>query len=194
MTTAIKKHKIMKNIVLLLTLIVAGGLKPLYSQEIVVKKDTKVSELKKEAYYKIPDLQLERFEGTWLYEEGNKTFTIILTKEKTFLKGPDVYMDRLNGIYCYKEAGMEIDCPFEVERKPIYLGTNSRETLNRASFSFYDTKKEKRGEASLELLEDGTAHWRLGNKETIIINGKVNGKNWDRTFSVPTNVIMTKVK
>ena len=166
----------------------------IHAQVIEVTKNTPISEHQKGAYYKIPDLQLERFEGTWLYEEGNKTFTIILTKEKTFLKGPDVYMDQLNGTYCYKEADIEIGCHLKVKKNPLFSGTNSRETPHRASFLFYDEKKDKTGRASLELQEDGTARWRLGNPETIIINGKVDGKEWDRSFSVPTDVIMSKIE
>lgn len=59
------------------------------------------------AYYKDIDNELDDFEGTWLYTNGNTSLKIILRKEVMFYNG-DYYEDVMVGEYRYIENGVEL--------------------------------------------------------------------------------------
>ena len=60
--------------------------------------------------------------------------------------------------------------------------------------SFHDLSKNKSGAATLELLpgEKDKARWVLKEKEGIIF--LFPGETYDHTFTVPTNVVMERVR
>jgi len=59
------------------------------------------------AYYKDINNELDDFEGTWLYINGNTSLKIILRKEVMFYNG-DYYEDVMVGEYRYIENGVEL--------------------------------------------------------------------------------------
>lgn len=61
------------------------------------------------AYYKDDQLDLNKFTGTWRYQNGNTSFTIVLTKKTHSYFAPDnCYFDMIVGEYEYIENGISI--------------------------------------------------------------------------------------
>lgn len=56
-------------------------------------------------------------------------------------------------------------------------------------FTFYDNVYDKLGTAKFEILENGNARWTLENRKT-----EIHDKDWKDSFSVPTDVILTKIE
>ena len=60
-------------------------------------------------YYKDLNNDLNKFEGTWKWENGNNSFTIVLEKKEQILfSRSNQYNDLLIGEYKYVENGVEI--------------------------------------------------------------------------------------
>lgn len=59
------------------------------------------------AYYKDLNNELDAFEGTWLYSNGNTTLKIILRKEVMYFNGR-YYEDLIVGEYQYIKDGVEL--------------------------------------------------------------------------------------
>ncbi len=58
------------------------------------------------AYYKDLNNELNDFEGTWLYTNGNTSLKIVLVKKPMYFNG-DYYQDLIIGEYQYIEDGVE---------------------------------------------------------------------------------------
>jgi hypothetical protein len=71
------------------------------------------------------------------------------------------------------------------ESKPVFL-----------KFRCFDIVKDKyiEGHFTLESLESDFGELIFKNKETLIINGEVDGKKWDRKFSFPSTWTLIKTK
>ncbi|WP_306353473.1 DUF6705 family protein [Flavobacterium sp. '19STA2R22 D10 B1'] len=182
----------MKNILVIILIALSGNF--IYAQKVIeYKKGKDIGKLEKGVYYKSEETK-ERskpFIGTWVYKNGKDIFEIKIEYGKTFLKGPDVYLDMLHIYYCYEKNGIEISC----DTTKYSYGNVSYEKQNKASFSsFYDITKDKSGILNLELQNNNLLQWKLGNKETIVINGSDGrgGKTLDRSFSMPMDIILTK--
>ncbi|PQJ31411.1 hypothetical protein BST92_05515 [Nonlabens arenilitoris] len=59
------------------------------------------------AYYKDNNNELDSFEGTWLFTDGNNSLKIVLEKEVMYYNG-SYYEDRIRGEYQYIKNGVEI--------------------------------------------------------------------------------------
>jgi len=60
-------------------------------------------------YYKDLDNDMEKFGGTWMWENGNTSFTMILDKEEhIFSESENVFHDMVVGEYQFIENGIEI--------------------------------------------------------------------------------------
>ena len=173
----------MKNSVFLLVVLIFSSIGN--AQEIIMKKGSTVNELKKGAYYKLPEL--DKFEGTWVSKNNGEVFELVISNEKTFLERIGIYRDYLQGNYYYSE----IDCCKRKEGFTIQNGSLVTSEDNIVSFfSFEDILRNKRGRVTFELLPDGkTAKWTLTNSREGLIIGE-----YDRSFSVPMEIILTKVE
>ena len=92
-------------------------------------------------------------------------------------------MDALVGKYSYNL--LEID-----EKSKISFKTTSTkgEDGKTAIFLFQDKEKNKNGNLQLTILDSDRMKWTLRNTEGIRV-----GK-YDRTFSVPTDVMLTRAE
>ncbi len=153
---------------------------------------TAQSDIVKGQYYKIPELK--EAEGVWVGSTSKDDSLVFQIKSsKEFLKGPDIYMDRLIGKYFYYKNNILVEKYSEDFPSIGGIDKNGSKILVR--FLLYDGTKQKGGDLTLELasLDSKVAKWTLTNKETIIINGLVNGKPWDSSFSVPTEIVLKKI-
>lgn len=173
----------MKNSILIIFVVLFSNV--CNAQEIVMKKSSTVKELKKGAYYKFPELN--KFEGKWIFENDSEKFIVIIKNKKTFLegKGLEFFRDYLQGYYYRTNA--DINTQQKKKKITIYNGAISGNS-NIVRVLFWDEIKEKGGTLTFELLAPNKAKWTLKNKEGIRV-----GK-FDPTFSVPTEVILTKIK
>ncbi|AIM35312.1 hypothetical protein KO02_00485 [Sphingobacterium sp. ML3W] len=182
----------MKNILVIILVVLSGNF--IYAQKVIeYKKGKDIGKLEKGAYYKSKETKerSKSFIGTWVYKNGVDFFEIKIEYGKAFLKGPDVYLDMLHVYYCYEKNGIEISC----DTTKYSTGNVSSEKPDKASFGrFYDITKDKYGILNIELLNNGNLRWKLENPETIVINGDDGrgGKMLDRSFSIPTDINLTK--
>ena len=157
----------------------------MFSQEIELKKGETVEQIQKGAYYRFSELN--KFSGTWLYNQGATDIKIVIVNKKTFLpgKGLDFYRDYLQGYYCFEEN----DCKMNEEGYDFKNGTTTTDQ-KLAEFIFWDHQKNKQGTATLELLpgEANRAKLKLYNSENI----RINKGTRDSTFSLPSNIILKK--
>jgi len=77
------------------------------AQSPVVTLDDITYETQDGAYFKDTNNEFNKFEGTWVYTNGNAIFTIVLQKKEMIFNGTD-YEDLLIGEYKYEEDGVEL--------------------------------------------------------------------------------------
>jgi hypothetical protein len=148
---------------------------------------------------------LNKFKGTWHWQSGDTVFTIVLGKyiykskrETGFLKGYS--RDAIIGWHEYKigEKIIESSLSHVGEHRNMktftILGGDIHDVDKLTITGFIDLSKSKTGCATLELLpgEKDIAKWEL--RETPGIKIIDPGETPDYTFTVPTNVIMHRVK
>lgn len=99
------KLKTMKNIIILLLIINLYNCK---AQSLIHPlADRNVPENLNNVYFKDVDNDLNQFVGTWMFQDGNTSLTIVLEKLTQFFNG-SWYEDMLIGEYKYVENGIEI--------------------------------------------------------------------------------------
>ena len=153
-----------------------------------ITKDS-IREFKKGTYFKNPGLK--KFEGAWVYENNGEVFKITLKTQQKATRDNQFFYDVLQGYYCYSKIGGE--CNIDTSRASLRLESPiNKANTEVVTFFFTDIEKEKKGRAVLKLTENGTATWLLKNRRDVII--KESEKDWDPTFSVPTDIIMTKIE
>lgn len=156
--------------------------------------------------------------GTWQYEKGDTLFTIRLIEGDAFYKGkPYPAMDNgkyLLGGYSLSIKGKIVENYIaDINNKWIFENTNGGEQhvyirgvcfpkREYVGFIFYDQRKKHfngKGICAGVLKPIGTdkLHWTLDEKEGIWMETE-GLEDWVEVkpigFSVPTDVIMTKVK
>ena len=141
--------------------------------------------------------QLQKFEGDWKNFEGSDSTVLRLTFTKYLSPETGAYFDALKSELTYQEFNVNKNAPI---KKTLQLRPNlSMKSLGkgkmkvyRFTYFFYDFIKEKNGFAYLEFKskKDTVALWRLQNTERILINGE----KFDRTWSIPDSLYLTKVK
>jgi len=77
------------------------------AQSPIVPLDTRIHETPDGSYLKDLNNELNKFVGTWKYENGNTSFTIIFQK-KVQVYNDEWYEDMLIGEYKYVDNGVEI--------------------------------------------------------------------------------------
>lgn len=147
----------------------------------------------------IPIPELKEMEGLWAGSSNTSDSLIIeLKSKKEFLRGPNIYIDQLSGKYYYYKNGLLIE---ESPEKSLSSGSISQKNPSiLLSFTFWDNRKQKAGDIIIDVatFKSTSAKWNLNNKEGIVIikaDGKtVDGKIRDQNFSIPTEMILTKIK
>ena len=95
----------MKNIIIFLLIINLYNCKA--QSPIHPLADRNVPENLNNVYFKDVDNDLDQFVGTWVFQDGNTSLTIVLVKLTQFFNG-SWYEDMLIGEYKYVENGIEI--------------------------------------------------------------------------------------
>ena len=94
----------------------------------VVARDASMSDKPQGTYFKDLNNEFNKFEGTWVYTNGNTSFTIkLFKKEMKYSTSVGYYFDKLYGEYKYVENGVEIintlpslvACPNDTDNRNI---------------------------------------------------------------------------
>ncbi len=158
----------------------------------------------------------DKFVGTWVYESNDTVFTIKLQKGE-FIINTRPNMECLFGGYSLKVGGVMNEN--YIKTMPTTMTQDSYPpssniylygwaySLTHASFTFFDQRiKHLKGEGifcgKLLLLNPDTLRWTLDEEEGVwyACEGEFDDENepeheWEiKGFSVPINVIMTKVQ
>ena len=167
--------------------------------------DTK--NLKNNNYIKDTEGVLNPFVGTWEWTNGsNTTFRVVLTKKEHWNASGfnKFYSDEILGGYRYIENGTLIvdrltyttDFTSDTSTWAAFssiLGSVSYPETTKLKISIYDKLKSKSCLATMvmEVSQNGglQAHWILFDHET----GNFSGATKQQGFSIPTDVILTKL-
>lgn len=167
--------------------------------------DTK--NLKNNNYIKDTEGVLNPFVGTWEWTNGsNTTFRVVLTKKEHWNASGfnKFYSDEILGGYRYIENGTLIvdrltyttDFTSDTSTWAAFssiLGSVSYPETTKLKISIYDKLKSKSCLATMvmEVSQNGglQAHWVLFDHET----GNFSGATKQQGFSIPTDVILTKL-
>ncbi|TXE17647.1 hypothetical protein ES692_08770 [Psychroserpens burtonensis] len=88
------------------------------AQSPIVPLDTYIHEIADNSYVKDIDNELNKFIGTWVFSDGNSSFTLVLQKQiQTF--NDDYYEDYMIGEYSYSINGLTV-----VNTIPLLNSTN----------------------------------------------------------------------
>jgi hypothetical protein len=139
---------------------------------------------------------INKFVGSWQWISGDTSFIIVLEKEKKTLKSDKatINTDAIKGWHKYLINGEVIENTVSSDVQSI-SGIIARDgTENKLTIFFDDITKSKSGRAILEFLpgEKDKAQWILKGTPGVKILDV--GQVPDYTFTVPTNVMMERVK
>ncbi len=149
---------------------------------------------------------LQKFVGTWQWQSGDTVFTIVLKKyisksNKKTGRLKDYSKDAIMGWHEYiigekvVESSLKniVNSPNKNTIKTM-LGGSIDDVRKVTNLFFLDLSKSKNGIANLELLpgEKDLARWTLRETSGIKLLGP--GEKPDYTFTVPTNVVMKRIK
>jgi hypothetical protein len=184
----------MRNIIL--TIIVAFSVINLNAQKeeekIIVEEGTIwPNSSKKGVLYQVPEVESQKFEGTWVYENENIAFKVQIKSEKTFSKSTGNYINILKGIYCYSNSEQNCEFSISTDGKNLFCESELDKLFSaKIHFRFFDDDYKKYGKVTFELLENGKAKWTLVERERGNIS--FDGTKTKDGFSVPTNILLTK--
>lgn len=140
-------------------------------------------------YTEIP--ALDKFEGEWAYSSKGESLKLFLTKEKTYVEPIDSYVDALEGYYEYKpDKSASLG---DKDKNRIVAGRLVEVSGEAVTFLVTDSKKNKTGRATLDLMPNSTsqAKFSIGEIEGV----KVKEKNTSTAgFSLPSGVMLKKVE
>ncbi len=138
--------------------------------------------------------ELKKLAGVWVGKtSSNVILQLELNFEKVYYERGNFLVDQLVGFGYLINPGNEGREPITEIAGADLVKLESSILLKLKSFDF---GKEKYIELILELhgIDATSGELTVKNKETILINGKVNGKKWDGGFSLPTQWKMRKIE
>lgn len=184
----------MKNLIILLFVCLMISCK---SQSPIIKLGDGTINIPNNAYLKDTENILNKFAGTWIYNNNGKVFTVILNKAE-MVKIIDYYTDELQGNYSYSDNGNII----VNTSTPIYTGKNSRifgvtlwESYNNKVTCFFKDPERPKMSAEVTLTyfnQNGIEklHWQLKHTGT---SPQLPGDSAPLlNFRVPTDVYLIK--
>ena len=142
----------------------------------------------------IPNPNLDKYVGMWTSKADNKVLTIVLSK--TQIISHNVKIDIIQGYHLLKIEGKIFEEPTEPTLKQGTSfsedGVNHTDQLN---LSFFDPTKKKGGKITLfsNPHNPNQLQWSLTNTEGLRVHKKGESA-FDRTFTLPTNLIFTRVQ
>ncbi len=125
------------------------------------------------AYYKDLNNELNAFEGTWLYTNGNTSLKIVLVKKTMYFNG-NYYEDLIVGEYQYIEDGVEkINTLASLN---LNLGFSHKisgsSILNTCFFLPTDDCVEGEIRLNVSLIDAITPHWANVLLQKRVVNGQ----------------------
>ena len=188
----------MKNIILKLTIVL---LSLCFSQTIIAQKRTEGEYVKND--------WLDKFVGTWEWQNGSEVFRIVLSKQKLatydwYGYQVNYYRDVLVGWHFYRNNSGLVESTMDksgmiftevvgaIKNSSIYGGASR--SPEYARFTVKDITKNKKGEGRIEMLPGKTdeARWTLKNPEGVHVITP-DSPMPPPGFTLPTDVIMRKV-
>lgn len=140
MKTVIVNYKNMKNILILIMIVFTIKT---YCQNPILPITTSIgNEIPDGAYLKDLNNDLNKFEGTWQYINGNDTLTIHLQKFEQNFNG-DYYEDELRGNYRYVKDGVLVMDYLDFQEPKIwgkYLNPND---LSQIALEIRDPERKR---------------------------------------------------
>jgi hypothetical protein len=153
---------------------------------------------------------LDAYVGTWEYSKGADVFRIILKKDNDFDDYDGKFLnERIYGGHVYIRDGQVIsDCIQIVQEsttlnyETMSISANNVEVReedvnpNRLRLGFKDFLKNKIGLGTLTLIPGTPAqlHWKIIREPEMVYIGNEPIPVRDPTWSVPTDLILTKVE
>ena len=171
----------MRNLTILVVLLL--GFFNSTAQEVIITSEKLSGKIEKGSYYKYSEEDVQKIFGTWISDDH--TFRLYITEKTVYFEDFDVSMQKFVGKYCNES----LDCNFDNKEFSLKAGSIEYKDGITVSFLFNDEKKNKLGTAKLKLIEGNKAKWTLTNSREGLIIGE-----YDRSFSVPTEIILTKVE
>lgn len=138
--------------------------------------------------------ELRQIEGVWsgTSDTGEKLELELVFDQIYYRKG-DFLVDQLVG-----DGLLRTNPNLETKKVLVIRGVDNLDQTKMITIKFrcLDIQKDKyiEGDFTLESLESDIGELVFKNKETIIINGEVDGKKWDRGFSFPSSWTLKKSK
>ncbi|MEQ9232412.1 MAG: hypothetical protein RIF46_17150 [Cyclobacteriaceae bacterium] len=169
------------------------------AQEVLEKRTMNVNDFKEGVY--VTDEDLDRFIGTWEWSQNQDTYRIYLEKRtKKHLQVFNAYMDQVEGLHTLIVGGVILENSTNWTY-PSITGGGTGGGAHHLGFRFHDISKDKHSSATLELLDPtgrvrvgSQARFQVSDRGKFIINGMDGNKPFHAGFTVPTDVIMTKVE
>jgi hypothetical protein len=143
----------------------------------------------------IKDPALDPYVGTWVYNSGNTTFTIVLQKQKVYYPAPlNYHMDNLVGWHKLVVNGVTVEDDLQDAGQPLsisnvnfsLLGSSKGNSVNFTTVKDITKNKEGAGSFSLHSGTPAQAQWVLTETKGL------KPANFTWGFTLPTNVIMIK--
>lgn len=185
----------MKHLFIIITAILSISCKA----QTIVPLNTSSLDVPDSNYYR-KDLnnELNKFIGTWKYENGNTSFTIVFTKKEK-VKITDYYKDFISGNYIYIVDGVEIINTFTMTSNNGFIwGGNINPNDNKSLYNaqFKDPERPKVSvHAHLDYISNGMGSLpslRLQLVKIGVSYTMVGEPDPQQDFRVPTDIILTK--
>ena len=154
---------------------------------------------------------LDAYVGTWEYRAGADVFRIVLKKDKEYDYDGTYLNEQIYGGHVYIRDGEVVsDCiqivqesttlDFDIMTISANNASLSEEYVdpNELRLAFKDRIKNKRGMGTLTLIPGAPAqlHWKIIREPegAVLLKPGEELREKDPTWSVPTDVILTKVE
>jgi hypothetical protein len=158
---------------------------------------------------------LDAYVGTWEYRAGADVFRIVLKKDKRYGPDGEYRNERVYGGHVYMRDGEVVsNCIQIVEEsttlddETMTISANNAELkeeyveINELRLAFKDRIKNKYGLGTLTLIpatpqQVAQLHWKINREPEKVYLQMEEGESFpasDPTWSVPTDLILTKIE
>jgi hypothetical protein len=163
-----------------------------------------IDQLNNDNYIKDTNGILDKFEGTWRYENGNTIFTVVFTRADHWnpndLNG--CYIDKIIGNYKLEVNNItttntigNLSNDAYTNQFPNIISGINKSDFNELSFAMSDIEKNNKScQGIFKIIDLNTspiqATWRIHGSEYMITDGSAPPP---QDFSVPINIVLTKI-
>ena len=138
---------------------------------------------------------LDKFVGTWCYQQNDDYFKIVLKKKE--FKNDGRVNNFIEGYHIYKNKGILVDGSENDQINTIYIGAFNPKNKDEhiIEFRFVETKSQVRAKGTLSFEQE--------NLNQLVFNVnlseggrtlKINGNGNPYQLNVPNNVVLKRIK